>query len=71
MVEKIKTPATGSGTILIADDEKSIRNFLKDSLSGLGYNIIEASNGKEAVDIFNAKKENIDLVILDLIMPEM
>lgn len=71
VVEKIKTPATGSGTILIVDDEESIRNLLKDSLSGLGYNIIEASNGKEAVDIFNAKKENIDLVILDLIMPEM
>lgn len=70
-VGQTRTPISGSGTILIVDDEESIRNLLKDALSGLGYSVKEASNGKEAIEIFNLNKDRIDLIILDLIMPEM
>ncbi|MFN3396376.1 MAG: ATP-binding protein [Thermodesulfovibrionales bacterium] len=70
-MEEIRTPVTGTGTILIIDDEEAIRNLLSDSLSGLGYNTIEASNGREAINFYLSNKDKIDLVILDLIMPVM
>lgn len=70
-MEEIRTPVTGTGTILIVDDEEAIRNLLSDSLSGLGYNTIVASNGREAINFYLSNKDKIDLVILDLIMPFM
>jgi signal transduction histidine kinase len=61
----------GKGTILVVDDEEFIRGILKNMLEKLGYGVILASNGKEALDIYTARKDHIDLVILDLIMPVM
>ncbi len=54
--------------ILIADDENRIRKLVNDFLSREGYEIIEANDGKEALDIFYEK--NPDLVILDVMMPK-
>lgn len=54
--------------ILIADDEKEIRDILNLLLSGEGYNVVIAENGKEALD---AASEEIDLYILDVNMPEL
>jgi len=70
---KVETecPIRGTGTILVVDDEEPIRALLRDSLTGLGYNIIEAQNGKEAIEIVKTRGGTIDLVILDLIMPVM
>lgn len=56
-------------TILVVDDEESIRNLLRQQLEGEGYAVKEASNGKEAVDL--AKQEIPDLIILDVMMPDM
>jgi two-component system response regulator ResD len=56
-------------TILIADDEPLIRKLVKDFLKREGYNILEAGDGKEALDLFKENKEKIDLVILDVMMP--
>lgn len=69
--EEIKTAVTGTGTILIVDDEEAIRNLLSDTLTSLGYKTIEALNGKEAINLYLSNKDTIDLVILDLIMPVM
>lgn len=55
--------------ILIADDEDLIRNVIKEYLIEDGYNVFEASDGKEAIDI--VKDNNIDLVILDIMMPHL
>jgi len=55
-------------TILIADDELRIRKLVSDFLLREGYNILEADNGRSALDIFDQAK--IDLVILDVMMPE-
>ena len=55
--------------ILLVDDEQDILDFLSYNLKKEGYITITASNGKEAIDI--AKKENPDLIIMDLMMPEM
>lgn len=54
-------------TILIADDEYNITQVLKSYLSNEGYNIFVANDGKQALSIF--KEENIDLILLDLMMP--
>ena len=56
-------------TILVVDDDDGIRAILTDFLTGLNYNVIEAVNGKEGLDIF--KRERVDLVISDIKMPIM
>ncbi len=56
-------------SILVVDDEKHIRDLLKQELSESGYKVREASNGKEAID--TVRKELPDLLILDVMMPEM
>lgn len=53
--------------ILVVDDDKSIRNLIKVYLENEGYNIMEASNGAEALIMVN--ENNFDLVILDVMMP--
>ena len=58
-------------TILIVEDSDDVRMFLKDALESLGYNVVESSNGREALEVFNKMKSEIDLVITDLVMPEM
>jgi CheY-like chemotaxis protein len=56
-------------TILIVDDEPDIVRLLTDYLSGLGYGITAAYNGKEGLEM--ARKESPDLILLDYVMPEM
>jgi PAS domain S-box-containing protein len=64
-------PVLGSETILVVDDEKTIRKFTNLALIKLGYHVIEACNGQEAVEAVEAQPKAIDLVILDLMMPVM
>jgi len=59
----------GNGTILFVDDEETNRIVGTDILSSLGYDVLVAANGIEALEIY--KKNKIDLVLLDMIMPEM
>ena len=56
-------------TILIVDDEKMILNLLSHNLSKEGYNVIEASDGLEAIDIVQNKK--VDLILLDVMLPKL
>ena len=53
------------------DDEDFVREFGERILGRYGYNVLVARNGKEALEIYRKEKDNISLVILDLIMPEM
>ena len=59
------------GTILVVDDEATVRQFVEAVLQREGYTVLEASNGREALDIFRIRQEEIALVLLDLGMPEM
>lgn len=59
----------GTETVLIVDDEKVITEVTGAMLEGLGYRILLAGSGEEAVDIYQAKRDQIDLVIMDMIMP--
>jgi PAS domain S-box-containing protein len=61
----------GSGTILIVDDEAIVLDVGVNMLEKLGYKVLEATNGKEAIDVFEKNKESVKMVILDIIMPDM
>jgi CheY-like chemotaxis protein len=61
----------GQETILLVDDEDMIIDVGTRMLKKLGYKIFTARNGKEAIDIFKRHQEKIDLIVLDLIMPQM
>jgi len=61
----------GTETILIIDDEQYILNACKAMLNDMGYTVLTARGGEEAVGIFRHQWEDIDLVILDMIMPGM
>lgn len=55
--------------VLIAEDESSIRDFVVINLKRSGYEVIEASNGEEAIEKFNKFSDRIDIAILDIMMP--
>ena len=59
-----------STTILIVDDEQRMRKLVRDYMIREGYIVLEASNGRQALEIFNSDT-NISLIILDVMMPEM
>jgi nitrogen-specific signal transduction histidine kinase/CheY-like chemotaxis protein len=61
----------GSETILLVDDEEPIRELGEQVLKKFGYTVLQASDGESAVKLYQEKKEEIDLVLLDLIMPVM
>ena len=63
-------PATGNETILLVEDEGTIREMAKMFLETQGYQVMEASNGPEAVKIWEKDQKRIDLVVTDLVMPE-
>jgi two-component system, cell cycle sensor histidine kinase and response regulator CckA len=61
----------GSGTILLIDDEKMILDVGIELLEELGYRVISAMSGKEAIDVFQNSQDQIELIIMDMIMPGM
>jgi PAS domain S-box-containing protein len=67
--EPAVTARTGQGTVLVVDDEEMIRNLAALTLEGRGYRVLRAADGQQAVDIYSAEKDRIDLVLLDLTMP--
>jgi PAS domain S-box-containing protein len=58
-------------TVLLVDDEEIVRRIANAALDQLGFQVIEATNGVEAIDVFKQRRAEIDLVILDLTMPLM
>lgn len=61
----------GAQTILVVEDNVPVAELEQRFLENAGYTVIVANNGKEALEIYQTKKEEISLVILDLLMPEM
>jgi two-component system cell cycle sensor histidine kinase/response regulator CckA len=59
------------GTILLVDDEKAFLDVGQELLEALGYDVIVARNGREAVEIFQENRKNIGIVLLDIVMPIM
>jgi PAS domain S-box-containing protein len=61
----------GSGTILLADDEETIRTLGRRMLERMGFSVLTATNGREVLDIFGDHADEITCIILDLTMPHM
>jgi two-component system cell cycle sensor histidine kinase/response regulator CckA len=60
---------TVSETILLVEDEDSIRNMISEQLKKDGFRVLTAANGEQAIEVANSCKEQIDLLITDVIMP--
>jgi len=69
--EREEVFARGSGRILLVDDEELIRDIGRDILNHLGYEVVTAADGEQAVEYYKEHADEIDLVIIDMIMPRM
>ena len=71
-IEKtVPTVAMGTGTILLIDDEEMIIKVGEELLHELGYEVLSARSGQEAIELYQKNVDKIDLVIMDMIMPGM
>ncbi len=62
---------TGEGTILLVEDEEGLRALNARGLASRGYTVLEAGNGVEAIDVLEKSDGRVDLVVSDVVMPEM
>lgn len=69
--EKPQEIKRGEETILLAEDEDSLRETIQQILEMYGYTVLAARDGQEAVELYDQEKERIDLAILDAVMPKM
>jgi len=60
-----------NGAVLLVDDEEIVLDVAKRMLEKIGYSVLTAKNGKEALDIYKEKHNTINIVLLDVIMPGM
>jgi len=68
-MEETRQPTTSTKTILVVDDKDSLRKLIKSYLSEEGYRVVTADNGQNA--LYVARHEKPDLILLDIMMPEM
>jgi two-component system, cell cycle sensor histidine kinase and response regulator CckA len=62
---------TGQGTILLVEDEDGLRALNARGLASRGYTVLEAANGVEAIELLDKRGSGVDLVVSDVVMPEM
>ena len=62
---------TGTETILLVEDEEAVRTFAARALATRGYNVFEASNGLDALEVMDRIGGKVDIVVSDVVMPEM
>jgi len=73
LIPSVSAPATwrGSGTVLLVDDEETIRALGKEMLEAIGFQVLTASDGREALEVFALSPDGIACVLLDLTMPRL
>ncbi len=69
--KSVAADLTGQGTILLVDDEDSLRSLNARGLRSRGYTVVEACNGVEAIEMFDEHQGAVDLIVSDVVMPEM
>ena len=62
---------TGTGTVLLVEDEEAVRRFAVRALERQGYKVLEAGTGTEALAVMEEHGDTVDLVVSDIVMPEM
>ncbi|MEI9902356.1 MAG: response regulator [Hyphomicrobium sp.] len=62
---------TGTGRVLLVEDEEVVRNFAARALKRQGYKVLEAASGVEALEVMEKNKGKVDIVVSDVVMPEM
>jgi signal transduction histidine kinase/CheY-like chemotaxis protein len=65
------TPVHGSECILVVEDEDGVRSLLNETLTALGYTILQARNGEEGFEVFEKNHDRIKLVVTDMVMPKL
>ena len=73
-VRQVRTPVEiikGTGTVLLVDDEEVILEVGRDLLEAMGYRMLVARDGKEAVKVYKKNWDKIDIVVMDMVMPNM
>jgi signal transduction histidine kinase/sensor domain CHASE-containing protein len=68
---KLEPVSAGTGTVLLVEDDNSVRRLAKEVLEGRGFTVIPAASGKEAIQMVNTESLLIDLLVTDVIMPGM
>ena len=71
VVKKDEKVIRGTGTVLLVDDEEVVLEIGKELLEAIGYRVIIAKDGEEAMEIYTKKGCEIDIVVLDMVMPHM
>ena len=69
-VAPTESAPTNTITILVVEDEEMLREFVSDALSALGYRVLSATNGRAALEVWAAHRDEIDLLLTDVVMPE-
>jgi PAS domain S-box-containing protein len=64
-------PMEGHETILVAEDDETLRDLVKEMLERYGYEVLLARDGQEALEIYRAEAARIDMLLIDLVMPRM
>src|SRR5438874_598626 len=70
--ESLPTESTpiNNTTILVVEDEEMLREFVSEALGTLGYHVLSAANGRDALDVWAEHRDEIDLLLTDVVMPE-
>jgi CheY-like chemotaxis protein len=68
-VEGAEEFVKGTGTILLVDSEESLREVGQEWLEAMGYRVLTAKDGKEAIDVYRKAEDEIDMVLLDMVLP--
>ncbi len=71
VVKAAERVTKGTGTVLLVDDEEVILEIGEDLLEAIGYRVLTAMDGKEAVEVYRKNRDEIDIVVLDMVMPNM
>ena len=70
-VEDRKVSRGGSETILVAEDHEGLRQLALETLTKLGYNVLTAADGQQAIEVFRNNRTGISLLLLDIVMPKV
>lgn len=71
VVRSLDGVAEGTGTVLVVDDEEAVLEVAREFLETIGYRVFTASNGREAIEVYRNNQDQIDIVLLDIVMPTM